>query len=145
MKKFQLGPHINLYKIGFLKKSVIIREGIKFAAMNRIKTLTFIYLYKCQELNEAVGVIYILSNKTEISPRSFMLSVSNSQRSNYVTSNVIYHTHYIRILSFLNWKSYTKSYFFLVTHVIKMWGFDWGLVILQTKYWHFWNLWWNKV
>lgn len=37
--------------------------------MNRIKTLIFIYLYKCQELNEAVGVIYILSNKTEISPR----------------------------------------------------------------------------
>lgn len=102
MKKFQLGPHINLYKIGFFKKSVIIREGIKFAAMNRIKTLSFIYLYKCQELNEAVGVIYILSNKTEISPRSFMLLVSNSQRSNYVTSNVIYHTHYIRILSFLN-------------------------------------------
>lgn len=70
MKKFQLGPHMNLYKIGFKKKSVIIREGIEFAAMNRIKTLIiFIYLYKCQELNEAVGVIYILSNKTEISPR----------------------------------------------------------------------------
>lgn len=67
MKKFQLGPHMNLYKIGFKKKSVIIREGI-FAAMNRIKTLVFIYLYKCQELSEAVGVIYILSNKTEISP-----------------------------------------------------------------------------
>lgn len=44
MKKFQLGPHMNLYKIGFKKKSVIIREGIKFAAMNRIKK-TYIHLF----------------------------------------------------------------------------------------------------
>lgn len=74
--------------------------------MNRIKTLIFIYLYKCQELNEAVGVIYILSNKTEISPRfmfQFIYVIGiKLQSSNYVTSNVIYHTHYIRILSFLN-------------------------------------------
>lgn len=36
--------------------------------MNRIKTLIFIYLYKCQELNEAVGVIYILVTKLKFPP-----------------------------------------------------------------------------
>lgn len=129
MKKFQLGPHMNLYKIGFLKKSVIIREGIKFAAMNRIKTLIFIYLYKCQELNEAVGVIYILSNKTEISPR-FMFQciyvigikftkVKLCDLECYISYAL--HTYIIFLgLKVVKQITDTKSYFLPVTYVIKI-------------------------
>lgn len=129
MKKFQLGPHMNLYIIGFLKKSVIIREGIKFAAMNRIKTLIFIYLYKCQELNEAVGVIYILSNKTEISPR-FMFQfiyvigikftkVKLCDLECYISYAL--HTYIIFLeLKVVKQITDTKSYFLPATHVIKI-------------------------
>lgn len=130
MKKFQLGPHMNLYKIGFKIKSVIIREGIEFAAMNRIKTLIiFIYLYKCQELNEAVGVIYILSNKTEISPRFMFqfiyvigikfIKVKLCDLECYISYAL--HTYIIFLeLKVVKQITDTKSYFLPATHVIKI-------------------------